>query len=237
MLNNQQTFNPKPITDQSSPPLKVGAETALDWDNFISIDMIRAHTKTDDVPAVTDDQLRLYRKTAVEAAEKYTGLLLSKQITVTEPLAGPRRPKLGQMTYKHTLQWPVADGMVYVYGGRTPDENRNFMVPKNTRTISVPIRNGYFDLSNCCDPCSKWSMNGDLMAFYKAGFNCAEEVPAGVLLGILQFIAWVVEHPGDELLSQRNKMTQRETGAFGSNNIALASGALETWRQYDPEAI
>lgn len=219
------------------PPFKVGAEVALDWDVALPLDLIRQHTKTDDIPQVTDEQLKLYRRAAVEAAEKYTGLLLSKQITVTEPIAGPRRPRPGKMTYKHTLMYPVADGIVYVYGGWTADENRAFRVPKNTRTIHIPIRTGFLDLSNCCDPCSQHSINGELMAFYKAGFGCAEEVPATVILGCLQFLAWTVEHPGDELLTQRNSLGQRETGAFGSNNIALVSGALETWRQVDPEAI
>lgn len=226
-----------PVTDQKAPPFKVGAETMLDWDAYLSLDLIRAHTKTDDVPAVTDDQLRLYRKAAIEAAERYTGLLLAKQITVTEPLAGPRRPRPGKMTYRHTLQWPVADGRVYVYGGNTPDENRTFMVPKNTRTINVPIRNGYLDLSNCCDPCAKWSMNGDLLAFYRAGFACVEDVPTLVVLGCLQFVAWVIEHPGDEFLTTRNRLDAKSGGAYGSNNIAMVSGALETWRQVDPEAI
>lgn len=232
------TFGKVPTTNLKEPPLKVGAETALDWDSVLSLDAIRQHTKTDDIPQVTDDQLRLYRRAAVESAEKYTGLLLAKQITVTEPLAGPRRPRPGKHTYKHTLQFPVADGKVYVYGGHTPDENRAFLVPKNTRTIQVPIRTGYLDLSNCCDPCSKWSMNGELLAFYKAGFSCAEEVPALVLLGILQYLAWVISHPGDELLTMRNNKESYPQGLRGSsNNIALVSGALETWRQVDPEAI
>src|SRR5262245_58879811 len=130
------------IKDQSAPPLPEG-ETKLDWDAFVSLEMIRQHTKTDDVPSVTDEQLRLYRAAAVEAAEQYTGLLLSKQITVTEPLAGPRRVRPGKTHYRRHLQYPVADGLIYVYGGRMPEENRTFIVPKNTRTIDVPIRNGY----------------------------------------------------------------------------------------------
>jgi len=58
-------------------------------------------------------------------------------------------------------------------------------------------------------------------------------------MGCLQFIAWVVEHPGDELLTMRNKLDSSNTagGVHGIANVALISGALEQWRQYDPEAI
>ncbi len=236
-----QMFGTVKHTTGREPPLPLDRVTVIDWDAVLSLDMIRQHTKTDDVPQVTDDQLRLYRKAAVEAAEKYTGLMLSKQITVTEPIrrksTGVSFMNSGKSSYKYRLQYPVSDGVVYVYGGRTPDENRTFLVPKNTRTITVPVRNGMLDMSNCCDPCAANHLNDGLIAMYKAGFACAEDVPATVLLGILQFLAWVCEHPGDELLTQRNTFGQREGGTFGSNNIAMASGALETWRQVDPEAI
>lgn len=231
-----QPFGYSPTTNYKEPP-DIGPVGGIEWDAVLSLDMIRVHTKTDDIPSVTDEQLRLYRRAAIEAAEHYTGALLERQKVVTEPISRPNRFRHGKMTYKHTLQYPVADGIVWVYGGRTPDENRKFLVPKNTRTIQVPIRNGYLDLSNCCDPCAKGEFNADLMAMYKAGFDCIESVPAGILLGILQYIAWVVEHPGDEFLTTRNRTDSRSGGAFGSNNIAMVSGALETWRQYDPEAI
>ena len=38
-------------------------------------------------------------------------------------------------------------------------------------------------------------------------------------------------------LTQRNTLQAKATGVQSSNNIAQISGALETWRQYDPEAI
>jgi hypothetical protein len=237
-------LNPAITTDPKAPPLREGDVPGIDWDTALPLEMVRLHTKTDDVPSVTDNQLRLYRKAAVEAAELYTGTLLAKQRVVTEPLTMPHRYRQNvfrsnKNSYKVTLQYPVSDGVVYIYGGWGPDENRKFLVPKNTRTINVPIRNGYIDLSNCCDPCAKGNFNQDLMAMYKAGYDCLESVPAGILLGILQFIAWVIEHPGDEFLTMRNHLDSAKSvaGVYGSNNIAMISGALETWRQYDPEAI
>jgi hypothetical protein len=214
--------------------------TKLDWDARLSLDMIRNHTKTDDVPGVTDDQLRLYRQAAVEAAEFYSGLMLSCQKTVTESIAGPRHPRPGKVTYRHRLQYPVANGIVYLYGGNSPNDNKMFRVPTGTRTIQVPIRSDYYDVSNCCDPCSTWNLNGGMMASYLAGFKSPDEVPAGIVFGCLQYLAWVVEHPGDELMGQRGAISTSGGGAggiIGSNNVPMISGALETWRQFDPEAI
>jgi hypothetical protein len=80
-------------------------------------------------------------------------------------------------------------------------------------------------------------MNAGMMAAYLAGFSSPAAVPTSVVLGCLQYIAWVVEHPGDELLTMRNKeMSFSSTGIQGSNNIALVSGALETWRVFELEA-
>ena len=75
------------------------------------------------------------------------------------------------------------------------------------------------------------------MAAYRAGFASADDVPSGIVLGCLQYIAWVVEHPGDELLTQRNQIEKSIGGSSGSNNIAWVSGAIEQWRMFDNSAI
>jgi|SRR6187402_389334 len=211
----------------------------FDWSERLSIDVIRSHTKTDDIPAVTDAQLELYRAAALESAEMYTGQLLACQRTVTEPIEGPAHPRPGRVTYRHELKYPVADGYVYLYGGSHPSDNRTFHVPIGTRVIQVPIVKDFIDLSNCCDPCASWHLNGGMMVAYKAGYKDPNSVPAGIVLGCLQYLAWVVEHPGDELLTQRNRKdnSTKIGGVSGSNNIAMVSGALETWRLYDDSAI
>jgi hypothetical protein len=213
--------------------------SSFDWSARLSLETIRQHTKTDDVPGVTDEQLHLYRMASIEAAEMYTGMLLSGQRTIIEPIQGPRYPKPGKMTYLFQLQYPVADGYVNLYGSPYPTHNRTFMVPPGSRTIRVPIVTGMIDLSNCCDPCSNHAVNGGMQAAYNAGFKSPADVPAGVVLGCLQFLAWIVEHPGDELLTQRNRKdnSTKIGGVSGSNNIAMVSGALETWRSYDQGAI
>jgi hypothetical protein len=221
------------------PPIEPDRLTKFGWDKLLSMDMIRQHTKTDDVPGVTDDQLELYRASSIEAAELYTGMLLAGQRTVVEPVQGSPSQRPGKLTYKFRLRYPVADGMVYLYGGSHPADNVTFTVPPGTRSIRVPVRTGLLDLSNCCDPCATHFLNRGMMVAYKAGFRCLEDVPRGIVVGCLQYIAWIVEHPGDELMTQRNRKdnSTKIGGVSGSNNIAMVSGALESWRLYDNEAI
>ena len=229
-----------PRQASEGPPIDPDNRTAFDWSARLSLDTIRSHTKTDDIPGVTDDQLQLYRSAAVEAAEKYTGLMLSGQKTYIEQVQPPRRPKYGHMTYRHELKYPVADGNVYLYGSKNPADNRQFMIAPGSKTIHVPIIWNYLDMSNCCDPCARHMMPNDgMLAAYKAGYKSTDDVPSGVVLGCLQFIAWAVEHPGDELVTQRNRKdnSTKVGGVSGSNNIAMVSGALETWRQYDDSAV
>lgn len=224
-----------------SLPFESDKVEKFDWSARLSMEMIRLHTKTDDIPGVSNEQLELYREASLEAAEMYTGMLLKGTRTVTEPIEGPpSSARRNKMSYRVRLKYPVADGMVYLYGGTHPVDNRAFMVPPGSRSIHVPIRTGFLDLSNCCDPCSPGTrLNNGMMAAYRAGFKCPDDVPAGVVVGCLQFIAWIVEHPGDELMTQRNRKdnSTKIGGVSGSNNIAMVSGALESWRLYDPEAI
>jgi|EndMetStandDraft_9_1072997.scaffolds.fasta_scaffold10603_2 hypothetical protein len=240
LRGHNRTFGQVPPPPQPGRPFEPDEVTKFNWSDRLSIDAIRAHTKTDDIPGVTDEQLELYRQASLEAAEMFTGLLLAGQRTVIEPIEGPPAPKPGRMYYLHTLQYPVADGIVYLYGGSSAADNRAFTVKPGSRTIKVPIATGFIDLSCPCHPCSTGHhLNGGMMAAYRAGFNCPADVPAGVVIGCLQYIAWIVEHPGDELMTQRNRKdnSTKIGGVSGSNNIAMVSGALESWRLYDNEAI
>ena len=147
-----------------APPLQEGEGFDFDWAARLSIDIIRQHTKTDDIPGVTDEQLSLYRAASLEAAECYTGMLLSGQRTVTEPMKAARAGQrsdwahrwlnIFKPTYKHRLQYPVADG--YRLSVRQPasDDNRPFQVRQGRAPSSRADPDRILDLSNCCDPCS-----------------------------------------------------------------------------------
>src|SRR5688572_13974020 len=90
----EQTYANGPLMAETTgglpaPEPYIGDEVLYDLEKLIPISLIREHTKTDDVPAVSDDQLRLYRSASVEAAEQYTGLLLSSSKPITEAVECP----------------------------------------------------------------------------------------------------------------------------------------------------
>jgi hypothetical protein len=49
---------------------------------------------------------------------------------------------------------------------------------------------------------------------------------------MLKYIAWAVENPGDVLNTVRDINASETRGTVGTNNGAVASGAVADWRQY-----
>jgi hypothetical protein len=225
------TPDTRPQLPPPNQPPPQGAFEPFDWAGRLSLEMVREHTKTDDAPGVTDEMLRLYRQAAIEAAEFYTGMLLRGKKTLTEIVRVPRN--VIKPYYKHTFRYQVADdGFAYLYGRSI---NMPIPVISGQSSVRIPHLHHIPDFTNCCHP----SFTDDMRILYWAGYSCPAKVPAGIVMGCLQFIAWVVEHPGDELLAMRNKTDASNVGGgvHGNANVPLISGALETWRQYDPEAI
>ena len=224
------------IPDRYSPPIPE-CYIKFDFSKQLSLDLIRLHCKIDDVPSVTDEQLSLYRAAAVEAAEQYTGLLLSGQKTIIEIVSRePPRRLNRSMTYRYTLQSPTADGLVYLYGGYSGMGNRQIMTAPGSREIHIPIQHGCIDLTPCCDPCSSGSMNQGFRIMYTAGYKDCDCIPAGIILGMLKFIAWSIVNDGSVLFATDNSLQKAGGVREGTNNTSWASGALELWRQYVPEA-
>lgn len=208
-----------------------------DLEKHLPISLIRTHTKTDDVPHVTDEQLMLYRQTAFEVAEKYTSMLLTEVRVITENVA-IKPPRRHRPYYKHRLRYQTADGRAYLYGGGAA--NVALEVEPGKREIRVPVMHNAIDASSCCNPCSDGrGINFGMKVTYRAGFDCTrgQGLPAGILVGILKFIAWMVQNPGDEILTVRNREAGESTGIIGTNNGAWASGAIEQWRIYVDDAI
>lgn len=204
-------------------------------EDILTIDAIRTHTKTDDVEYVTDEQLALYRKAAFEAAEQYTGRLFTELKQYNEPIEQKWDGIRVRKTMKHRLRYPTADGIVHIYGSHQKLQDTTLRVEPGTRVIRVPVLNNSWDSFRCCDPCQHNGANQGMRAMYMAGLSCKEDVPAGIVVGVLKHIAWNVMHPGDEIMTVRNKINAGESGIIGSNNVALISGALEQWRQYTVE--
>ena len=224
--------------------------TRIDLDKLLPIAEIRTHCKIDDVPTVTDPQLRLYRQAAIEAAEQYTGRLWTGTRHVNQEIASrhndeafgsgwpgslypARQPAYlmgnprGRMDTRVRLEHPTVDGVVTITGDHM---NHIVHAKPGSREIRVPIVNMPLE-GSCCRPCGV-TANFGMRAHYTTGVRCIDDIPAGITLGCLKYIAWLVEHPGDDIsvFGTRDAMSARFTD--GTSNGVLGSGALEVWRQY-----
>jgi hypothetical protein len=216
------------------PPMQ---SAPVDLERLLPLGEIRTHTKTDDVPHVTDNQLRLYRKAAFEACEKYTGRIFSELRVITESVS-QRRTRRMRPFYIHELKHPSFDGIVYLYGTPYGAGDRRIDIGPGGRQLRLEVTNGAIDASSCCGgPCDGDQYNYGMKAMYRAGVDCAENVPAGIILGVLKFIAWAISNPGDEIMTVRNREAGQSDGIVGTNNGAWASGAIEQWRIYVDDAV
>ena len=204
----------------------------LDLELILPMELIRQHTKTDDVINVTDEQLALYRGAAFEAAELFTNTLWTGLAVVQEHAeAKPNRRMFRKTTYMK-LAFPTIDGVVSLFGlvgGR--NETQSLRVQPGTRKIYVPTIFEAMDVTDCCHP-ERGAVNFGLNIIYRTGTANVKDVPEGIKVGCLKYIAWSHANPGDELLTVRNRLGTTETGLIGTNDAAWASGAVETWRRY-----
>lgn len=202
---------------------------------LLPLDLIRQHTKTDDIPAVTDALLSLYRQAALEAAEAYTGLLLSGKKAITEAV----RPPLGVLGvqrryFTHRTSYAFASPLAWYYGFDSAAPVKVDAVVASNE-VRLPILALDFGMG-CCNPCGGQKAGAKLL--YSAGFSCAAAVPAAFRIGALKYIAHLIENPGDNVIAA--------SGAGGSSdklssqvaaNPAVASGAIEIWRSLKADAI
>lgn len=215
------------------------AAARIDLEAMLPVAQIRTHCKIDDVPSVTDAQIVLYREAAIEACESYTGQYWRGSKHVDQDIAirsdgksggvaaylmgGPR----GRLDTRVRLDHPTLDGVVTIMGSNV---NRIVRAKPGAREIRVPIDNIALE-GNCCHPCAV-DANFGMRALYTTGVSCLHDVPAGIKLGCLKYIAWLIENPGDELNTVGTAQTLRVRLNEGTNNGIWGSGALEVWRQY-----
>lgn len=216
----------------ASPPGAVGIPIRegdkFELDQMLTLDAIRVHTKTEDIPSVTDEQLKLYRSAAFEAAELYTGLLLTKNIRQEEVVKPPvRYIDDVRRTYTHRLRWAAAEPHVFIYG---PGTKEMLPVEVGSRKVTIPNRVYGYLVFDCCRPCGDGP--GSVKIMYLAGYRNVDEVPRGIIVGVLKYIAWAVSNPGDVLKTIDNRMTMGNDFQKGSNDGAWASGAIDEWRRY-----
>jgi len=209
-------------------------------EELLPLEVVRVHTKTADIPVVTDEQLRLYRKSAFEAAMQYTSLYLGPLQLLTEYLDLPR-PRIGGgiNVHRHNTirtKYALARSEAYLYGMTSPMLLQGKI---GSKKIQAPHHdpNSLLAGMDCCNPCGNGGNTNQSRIMYYAGYDSVESVQGGVLVGMLKFIAWNVMNPGDEIMTVRNRRSIAEAGLTGTNNAAWASGALELWRQYNDEAV
>lgn len=207
-------------------------DNAFDLESIISISMIRTHTKTDDILHVTDEQLSLYRKAAFEACELYTGNLYASARMIVENTPRFGKPSKNGRLSKVDLKYPSADGIVY-YNVR--GEKGQASVEVGRRDVRLPTMNINAE-GDCCNPCGNGSNLGASLT-YLAGYKNPDDIPSGIKVGILKWIAWSVQNSGDVLLTMANTDIIRGQAIQGTNNTTWASGALELWRSYVGDGI
>ncbi len=229
---------------QRDPASMVANLTAqkYDFEKVLPLEAIRQHTKTDDVPSVTDFQLNLYRRAALEAAQAYTGLLLLTRTVVTEDVQTPMFHRSSRRMYTeqvphftHKLKFMAAEGTLYYYGLRNQPPVQVGVIP-NTKSVRLPRDHDNFGLNQCCSPCGTEAL---ARVIYVAGFSTEEDIPAAIPLGALKYIAHVIENAGDNPMVNSISGSAQGSGFNMStaNNPAEASGAIEIWRSAVTDAI
>jgi len=204
-----------------------GQEVPVDFSEALSLRLIRQHIKADDDPLVTDELLTIYRGAALEACEAYTGRIFSKMKTVIEDIGTDSDLRRRKNKTFVTLRYPSVDGEVKVFGGAM-GKTITVRAKPGAKRISIPL---FSENINCCNPCDD---NEGVKALYRTGVSCEKDIPYNIIVGVYKYIAWLVAHPGDELVTVRDKAAIERTGVGGTNWVAWASGAIQDWNIYRP---
>lgn len=207
-----------------------------DFEALLPLELIREHTKTDDVPSVSDALLVLYRQSALEAAQEYTGLLFAERQVMTEDVRPPEyRPNRGHArTFNYTLGHATCDGRVWFYGKKNQAPQLLQAVP-GTKSVELPVDHMDFGMG-CCNPCGGEALAG---VMYVAGFADITRTPAALRLGALKYIAHAVMNAGDNVIQHTVSGSTSSSGSTlqDASNPALASGAIEIWRSMVRDAV
>lgn len=230
---NQQPLVPEIKRHNAPEALPHLDGSRFDQEKIIPLSLIRQHTKTDDVPHVTDELLSLYRDAALRAAENYMGILLREQRVINQDVSSKIDITAGHRPrpyYTVSLEYPTVDGVLYLYGGKEHTRVETIKTTPGATKVRVPVNHYFLDMTPCCgDPChGARPTNGGMFLMYRAGLTCEADVPPCVVMGALKYIAWSIGNPGDEPLASVNLANVNPQA--GRNNAAWQSGAVEEWR-------
>jgi len=210
---------------------------AFSLEEILPLELVREHTRTDDVPNVSDRQLELYRHAALVAAHEYTGLLLTAQEVRTESVTLPQIP-MGSLwvertvptTFEHQAEQVFAENFVWFYGIRNSAPQR---VPVTVGSSVAQLPRTFMDFGlGCCT-----GKGSNALIQYVAGFDCVQSIPPQVQVGALKYIAHLLENPGDNVSVSTVGGAGGGVGVGESSNPAWASGAIEVWRSIKRDAL
>lgn len=203
-------------------------DVKVDPETLLPLSLVRQHTKTDDIPSITDEVLAVYRTAALDAAERYTGFLLQEKKVITEEVQVPQTwsPYRHSTTFKYELKHPLAEPDLYVYG-RGLHGPRRVVGQVGQTQVRLPVLSSSFT-GNCC---GDGLSDAQMRVMYYAGFSGGDRELSAIQLGALKYIAHCIENPGDVVIAT-NEAGRSTTGYSLSDaaDPALASGAIEIWR-------
>lgn len=192
-------------------------------DKVLPLDQVLAHIRSDDTALTSSEVANIlrYRGAALEAAERITGYKCDWISPVSETV---EKPSVAPTSLYVTipLRWRAATQFVSVQYG-----NGGSVIYVNRWSRFAKIRiSGNRDLSSWCCGCGASGDDDVVKLSYKAGFDCAEQVPELLLVGALKYVAHLYANPGDELYGVTAISDTRQL--IGSNPV-IASGAGHIW--------
>lgn len=228
------------------------AKASFTQEDVLPISLIRQHCKIDDIGRVSDILLSLYRSSAFEAAELYTGRIWFGTRRIIQPITSPKFRTVSQAgvaRFKVELDYMPIGGYVEIEGFNDQAAfwfmdmpfntaprytSHSITLPPNHQAFYVRSDQVFMNMSSDCD-CDASYSNKDMTATYNAGITRSEEIPAGMKIGALKYIAWTVEHAGDDfvpVVAQGRTVGISGGNVVGSNDALVGSGAIDDFRRY-----
>ena len=209
----------------------------VSFEALLPLSLIRDHIADDDTERFSEAQLDLYREAAFEACELYTGLSLRPGLRqVEERIALPRGYSLRscrdlETPSFHRLREPATTGIVAIVSN---SGTQTLHIDAGGTRIPIWMLNETISFGAGACEFGRSAPNQMLVAVYMTGDERPKPLPAGIKLGVLKMIAWSVTNAGDTVVTVSGAMSaSRETQLqYGTNNAAVASGAVDQWRQY-----
>lgn len=226
-----------------------------DFDKIVPMSLLRQHTNTDDVEHFDDNLLGFYRRAALSAAQRYTGLLLTGRKTMNEIVRMPDIAQLSRQSYESYSGIGYDEAIAHVQTQRPTilyrvkhafateqafyqapglGQSEMLVVEPGSREVTLNVRRqpffGIGDGSSCCNPCGTDGQQVNRL-MYVAGFANECDIPPEVALGAMKYVAHVIENAGDmPMVTTAQGNTGPNTVRLGeANDPAIASGAVDIW--------